>query len=199
MKTVFTFPLGPLPWSLSDAFGLARKTNKAKLAQQLEKEVPLVERFPESAASIYDGMAMLQRFKLSTGTTFSVVAEKVFDIVTSNDSRHIDVVFDVYQDISIKNGERTKRSSGSEGIRYKNIMPGYQIKTWNKFLTISSNKGELVQFLVCQWKKAEFREKLGERTVSVTITMQDQCWKLDSFHVTMSLIFAVTMKKPMPA
>ena len=63
MKTVFTFPLSPLPWSLSDAFGLPRKTNKAKLVQQLEKEVPLVERFPENAASIYNGMTMPQRLK----------------------------------------------------------------------------------------------------------------------------------------
>ena len=55
-------------------------------------------------------------------------------------------------------------------------MSGHQIKTWNKFLTISSNKSVLVQFLVCRWK-AEFREKLGERTMFVT--MQDQCWKLD--------------------
>ena len=37
MKTVFIFPFGPLPWSLSDAFELLRKTNKAKLAQQTGK------------------------------------------------------------------------------------------------------------------------------------------------------------------
>ena len=48
----------------------------------------------------------------------------------------------------------------------------------NKFLTISSNKSEFVQFLVCQWKRAQFRETLGERTKFVT--MQDQCRKLDS-------------------
>ena len=32
MKTVFTFPHGPLPWSLSDAFELPQETNKVKLA-----------------------------------------------------------------------------------------------------------------------------------------------------------------------
>ena len=51
-------------------------------------------------------MAMLQKFKPPPGATFSVVAEKVFDIVISNSSKHIDVVFDVYQDNSIKNAER---------------------------------------------------------------------------------------------
>ena len=57
-------------------------------------------------------------------------------------------------------------------------MPGYQIKSWNKFLTISSNKSELVKFLVSQWKKSEFREKLGEKVMFVT--EEDQCWKLES-------------------
>ena len=52
----------------------------------------LVERFPENAVSIYGGMAMLQRFKPSSRATFSVAAEKVFDIVTSNNNKHIDVI-----------------------------------------------------------------------------------------------------------
>ena len=37
LKTVFTFPLGPLPWSLADPYGLPQKTNKAKISQQLER------------------------------------------------------------------------------------------------------------------------------------------------------------------
>ena len=190
MKTVFTFPLGPLTWSLSDAFGLPRKTKQNLFSN-------LVERFPENAASIYGGMAMLQRLKPSSRATFSVAAKKVFDIVTSNNSKCIDVVFDVYQDISVKNAERAKRSSESEVVRYKNIMPGYQIKTWKKFLTIYSNKSELIHFLVCQWKKAEFREKLGERTMFVT--MQDQCCKLDSISCDKVPDLAVTVKNPIPA
>ena len=130
-------------------------------------------------------MAMVQRFKPPPGLTFSVAAETVLDIVISNNSKCIDVVFDVYQDISINSGERVKRSSGSEGVRYKNIMPGYQITTSNKFLTISSYKSELVQFLACQRKEAEFREKLGERTMFAT--MQDQCWKSDSISFVNAL------------
>ena len=67
MKAAFTFPLGLLPWSLSGAFRLSQKTNKVTLSQQMEKEVHLVKRFPENAASIYNGMAMLQRFKPPPG------------------------------------------------------------------------------------------------------------------------------------
>ena len=47
-------------------------------------------------------MAVLQKFKPPVGATFQVVAEKLFDIVTSNCSKRIDVVFDVYQEQSIR-------------------------------------------------------------------------------------------------
>lgn len=39
LRKVFTFPLGPLPWSFADAYGFPRNTNKEKLAEQLEKGV----------------------------------------------------------------------------------------------------------------------------------------------------------------
>ena len=140
LKTVFTYPLGAMPWSLADAFGLIQKTNKAQLAKMLENNVPIAERYPNNASSIYDGMALLQRLKLTHGSTFRVVAENVFLTVTSSNSNRIDVVFDVYRDVSIKNAERSKRSSRQEGVRYKNILPSYQVKSWNKFLSVSSNK-----------------------------------------------------------
>ena len=59
MKMIFTYPLGPLPWSLADPYGSPRKTNKATLAQQLEKNIKITERYSENATSIYDGMALL--------------------------------------------------------------------------------------------------------------------------------------------
>ena len=64
------------------------------------------------------------------------------------------------------------------GIKYKNILPGHGYKSWTKLLSIASNKVEIVKLLVSQWKKKEFRSKLGDRTLYVTI--QDEYWKLDS-------------------
>ena len=152
LKEVFKYPLGPLPWSLANAYGLPRKTNEAKLMQLLEKGKAAVERYPENACSICDGMALLQRFQPPAGATFVVLADKIFDAVTSNPSRRIDVVFDVYFDVSIKNAERAKRSSCPEGVKYKNILLAYPIKSWKKFMSIQTNKTEVVHFLVPQWK-----------------------------------------------
>ena len=197
MKTVLTFPLGPLPWSLADPYGLPRKTNKAKLSQQLERNTDVAEKFPDNATSIFDGMAVLQKFKPPAGATFHVVADKVFEVVTSNSSKRVDVVFDVYPDQSIKNAERAKRASGTDGVRYQNILPGYKVKSWSKVLTVSSNKTEIVKFLVSQWKKEEFRRKLGERTLFVTT--QDECLSCNQRHLNKCLNYSVTMKKPIPA
>ena len=178
MRLVFTYPLGPLPWALADPYGLPRKTNKAKLAQQLENKVVTEESYPHDATSIHDGMAVLQKFKPPPGATFSVVAECLFAMLTSNPSKRIDIVFDVYKDISIKNAERLERASGSKGITYQNILPGYQVKNWSKILSVSSNKTELVRFLVGQWKQKQYREKLRNKTLYVT--EEETCWKISS-------------------
>ena len=45
LKTVFTYPLGVMPWSLADAFGFIRKTNKSQLAQLLQKNISILERY----------------------------------------------------------------------------------------------------------------------------------------------------------
>ena len=178
MRLVFKYPLGPLPWALADPYGLPRKTNKAKLAQQLENKVVIEDSYPHDTKSIYDGMAVLQKFKPPPGATFSVVAESLFAILTSNISKRIDIVFDINKDISIKNAERSKRATGPKGITYQNILPGFQVKNWSKILSVSSNKTELVWFLVDHWKQKQYREKLRNKTLYVT--EEETCWKISS-------------------
>ncbi|KAK3747396.1 hypothetical protein QZH41_012092, partial [Actinostola sp. cb2023] len=178
MKVVFTYPLGPLPWSLADPFGLPRKASKAKLSQQLERRITVTDKYPENATSIFDGMAVLQKLKIPSGATFHVVAERVFELVTSTSSRRVDVVFDVYRAVSIKNVEILKRVSTSDGVQYKNILPAYMVKSWNKLLSVTANKPEIVKFLVSQWKTEAFRGRLGNRVMYVTT--EDQCWRLDA-------------------
>jgi len=178
MKVVFTYPLGPLPWSLADPYGLPRKTCKAKLSQQLERQSPVTENYPENATSIFDGMAVLQKMKIPSGATFHLVANRVFELVMSTGSKRVDVVFDVYREVSIKNVERSKRVSTSDGVQYKNILPAYTVKSWNKLLSVTSNKPEIVKFLVSEWRKETFRGKLGNRILYVTT--EDHCWRVNA-------------------
>ena len=78
------YPLGLLPWSLADAYGLLRKTNKGQLFKELEKNVAVSERHLTNVSNIYDGMANLQKLKLPAGVTFRLMAEEVFSAVTNN-------------------------------------------------------------------------------------------------------------------
>ena len=43
MRSVFKFPLGPLPWSLAEPIGTLKKTSKAALLHQLEGKVEPIE------------------------------------------------------------------------------------------------------------------------------------------------------------
>lgn len=98
----------------------------------------------------------------------------------STGSRHVDVVFDDYREVSIKNVERLKRvqMSTSDIVQHKNILPAYTVKSWNKLLSVTANKPEIVKFLVSQWKTEAFRGRLGNYTMYVTT--EDQCWRLDT-------------------
>ena len=75
----------------------------------------------------------------------------------------------------------------SESVRYKNILPGHPIKSWSKFLTVSSNKTGVVKFLVTEWKKYGFTYihtyKLGNR--SLFVTHNEECWKLQSSSISL--------------
>jgi len=48
-------------------------------------------------------------------------------------SHLIDVVFDVYKKVSIKDAERANRGADT-GIRFKNIAPRHKIQHWRKLL-----------------------------------------------------------------
>ena len=63
MSDVLAHPLGPLPWALASGDGSLRKTNKAALARELERNASLAEVIPEPSATIIDGMSLVQKLK----------------------------------------------------------------------------------------------------------------------------------------
>ena len=97
MNDVLCHPLGPLPWSLVSADGSLRKTNKASLAKELQKNMTAADMIPQPWAQIIDGMAMVQKIR-GDQRTFAEVADNLMYMVLNEvtDSQRIDVVFDVY-------------------------------------------------------------------------------------------------------
>ena len=103
MKEILKFPLGPLPWSLATADGLPRKTAKSTLSKELQKNVPASEFISLSSACIVDGMAIVHKVK-GEKKTFGEIASLIFlkAVHEASNSTRLDIVFDVYNENSIK-------------------------------------------------------------------------------------------------
>ena len=89
-------------------------------------------------------------------------------------AERIDVVFDTYRAISIKNAERIKRSSGS--IKFKSIKKDHPVKQWSNFLLVGENKTEMIDFLVNEWKDNKYFE--GDAAGPFYATSKSHCYKL---------------------
>ena len=106
MKEVLSHPLGSIPWSLATSDGTLRKTNKAVLSNNLEKESTPSEEIPEKSACIIDVVGLIQKIK-GNHKTFNKVAETLFHKAMSEKGScsRVDLVFDVYKEKSIKSAE----------------------------------------------------------------------------------------------
>ena len=178
MEDILCHPLGPLPWALSTPEGLLRKTNKASLATMLQRNVTTLEQLPENCASVVDGMGLVQRVKGDQATFGDIAATVLFMALNEGGNRNrIDVVFDTYRDNSIKDSERLLR--GEESGHQLQAITGMQIvRQWRCFLTRVKNKNSLISFIVSEWMKAGFREKLQQKVLYATVS--DKCYRITS-------------------
>ena len=128
MQDVLNHPLGPLPASLACNNGFPRKTNKARLGKELEKLIQPTTEVTRPSAYLIDGMALVQKLKIDY-LTFGEIADKILSrvLLEGEGSNRVDVVFDVYRDISIKSAERELRGK-SDSITFKNLAAGQKVK-----------------------------------------------------------------------
>lgn len=182
MKDVLCHSLGPLPWPLATPEGHLRKTNKAMLALTLKKDVATAENIPENCATIIDGMHLVHKIK-GDQLNFGEIAIDLFSMILKEGtgSDRIDVVFDRYQDLSIKNKERETRSNDS-GIKINNITSSHIIRQWKKFLSQNCNKTILITYLVKEWRTRKFTDKLNGKVLFVNC--EETCYKISSDSTT---------------
>ena len=89
----------------------------------------------------------------------------------------IDVVFDTYKELSIKNSERLLRGEES-GHQLCNITSTQIVRQWRNFLTRVTNKTSLITFIVSEWRKEACREKLEEKVLYANV--DDTCYRITS-------------------
>ena len=68
-------------------------------------------------------------------------------------SVRIDIVFDVYKDVSIKNAERQSRSNSVEAIVYKTLFLSQVVQQWDSSKACPVNKDNLIRFIASEWRK----------------------------------------------
>ena len=165
---VLSHTLGPLPSALDNGDGAMRKTNKAALARELEKQVLPAETIPEPSATMIDDMSLVQKMK-GNDHTFTQLAESALTYIVHEGDRRshrIDVVFDTYREDSTKNSERSNRGN-TIWIQFRNMAACQRIQQWSKFLISLANKVNLISFLVAEWKAPKLTEKLNDKQLYV--------------------------------
>ena len=145
---VFTFPLTPVPLSLCYCDGTMIKTEKTALFCHLESKVE--SSFPSSAsvdACIVDGSFLLRVLPPNLPTTYGKLAATILIQATALSSKHVDIVFDTYEEPPIKGMESERR--GTCDRNYKIIGPQQtRPADFNEALKSPSFKRELPTFLL---------------------------------------------------
>ena len=103
MHEVLSHSLGPVPWSLATTDGNLAKTQKSKLAEDLEKEVPPLDKDPESVVWVFDAMAVVQAI-VQIPDTFGELSEHLFSTIKwqAKDALRIDIFFTHTQKFQLK-------------------------------------------------------------------------------------------------
>ena len=182
MRDVLQYPLGPFPWALSDFDGNIRKTNKSALVRKLEGTSSAAETIATPSACILDGMSLLHKMR-GDNLTFEQLSDQLLEYVlrASEGSTRVDLVFDVYQPMSIKQTERTLRGS-DQGIRFTSIVLGHKIQQWRRLLQCGVSKMNLIAFILEQWQQPQKRQLLGLTTLF--ITSREKCFRINSDSVS---------------
>jgi len=108
--------------------GTLKKTSKATLLHKLEGPVEPLERVSGDYAIVFDGMAYVQQSQVNNKTFSELSTDLLYKILAiGSKAARIDVFFDVYLDLSIKNVERNRRSKGQ--LLFKTIIATSQIKS----------------------------------------------------------------------
>ena len=159
MEKVMTYPLGPIPWSLSTADGAPVKTDKSKLLHKLEEGHTLTEE-PTAPIHVIDGNAVIQALT-QVPETFGELAERIF--LTLPKASRVDFVTDTYKENSIKNVERERRGTSQELLVHGPLtkVP----RDYKQFLANSSNKTQLIKLILQEWQTDKYARRLQGRQV----------------------------------
>lgn len=185
LKSLMCYPLCPVSLPLATADGEICKTVKSALLTAIESDVD--DRFLEidlyqGNALVVDAMALVQSIPATAiPTSFGLLGDLLLKNLVAMAQRYhssrVDFVGDRYFDMTIKGGERARRSGGANVTQLLTItskdvkVP----KQWKMFLSSGQNKEGLIQFLADYWETCEIPKNL-----KIFVTTGPLCKELTS-------------------
>lgn len=146
LEDFFTYENQPWPPSLSE-LGQLRGGVKADLLKCLPYTTPQSPAQPAVDAVILDGAVIVQMLEPRTARTFDEYSTTVFApyvLKHLETAKRVDLVWDVYQDDSLKKSLREKRGAGQR----RKVVDSTRIpRDWKGFLRVDENKEELFKLL----------------------------------------------------
>ncbi|KAJ4933448.1 hypothetical protein JOQ06_030276 [Pogonophryne albipinna] len=143
--------------------GIMRTGTKAGLVKIL-KEKTKVSSIPDlpkdclKTAVVVDAMSAIQHWSFHRGQGFGVIAERyrhllLIDVPPGTDIIHL--CCDKYSTISLKSAEQEQRYARSKPAKVYEVSEQYTARDPNKFVSVSPNKANLLNFLCEKWCEDE--------------------------------------------
>lgn len=156
LASILKHELSPVPYALASTNRkLDTPKSKSDLAKIIADSVDVIKKLPKStspACLLVDGPALIQAIgKPDEATTFGDLADKFVDNILGkfrSGYTRVDVLFDRYNETSIKDGTRENRSGNAQGIRRRIDSRSVKLpQNWSRFISLPANKSELAAFL----------------------------------------------------
>ncbi|KAG1649565.1 Mpv17-like protein 2 [Nymphon striatum] len=156
LNAILSHELSKVPRSLASTNGKLHTSEKAQLQKLLVGEVDIFKSLPKSEAKtclLIDGAALIQAIgKPAKAQTFEDLSVEFCNSVQRFRPVYsrVDLLFDRYQDLSIKSGTRSKRSEAGKVKPIRRVISSKDVKlpsNFKSFLSLSENKADLTAFL----------------------------------------------------
>ena len=168
LRKIISYPITTYPLSLAHCDGAHMKTEKSPLLRKLESlqtETITDAQLPRSYVQVYDGGLLHSVLsQTATGASYALMARTMLSVLCSGRASEVHVCMDKYMENSIKDSER--KSRGAVDTDYVITGPEQKIRqSGKKLLTNGVFKNEFAKFLLKEWKKANYWNIFGGKTL----------------------------------
>lgn len=172
--------------------GALHKTNKSEMVHEIQKELgdmsdQALQGPPSTTCTVFDFMLHARTIAAAAASsmkTFGEFAEMILNriISLSREAERVDVVFDIYQENSIKAGERLRRMKKDPiHMTISSSMTALP-KDMDAFWSSIQNKNQLQKFF--QTYTLQHKDRLSRVTVFLSGMIGEEALKLQKGQVT---------------